>query len=400
MRPLNEELYRLLQLEFGRVEIANPGEHRTYGQPMLCSSDTVAVERSRPVRQVGEMYRVSCPFCGDTRQRLYISAWWGVWDDVQQTTHFGLVRCWHQECFEENSNRKLQLWDRVFGIPGRQVRSLTVRDGRVRPVHQPGSPAPSPGVEIPLLELPSHHPAITYLRGRQFDPDYLGLVYRLSFCVEAAAGMRFTGGRLIIPLYDSRGTRIWWQSRYIGDPPRGVPKYASCPGVPKAALGYNFDRAVRHQTIVIVEGPADVWRTGPWALGLLGKSVTPQLSSRLCGPLKSLRIQGVRPTVVLMLDPKQDAVALAKGRAHHMDTARDRLQAALGNLRVPVLPVWLPPHLDPGSAERSFLLDRIREEAKKAAVAVSFTKPRLSSRQSTSPGRREVRRRPASTTEI
>ncbi len=63
------------------------------------------------------------------------------------------------------------------------------------------------------------------------------------------------------------GIRVGWQARYVGEPRyRDMPKYYTCPGMPKSQLLYNFDSTMTKPFVVLVEGITDVWRIGtmPW----------------------------------------------------------------------------------------------------------------------------------------
>ena len=45
-----------------------------------------------------EDYRVNCPFCSDTRHRLYISCQWGVYDPFAGHSNIHLIRCYNENC--------------------------------------------------------------------------------------------------------------------------------------------------------------------------------------------------------------------------------------------------------------------------------------------------------------
>ena len=138
-------------------------------------------------------------------------------------------------------------------------------------------------------------------------------------------------------------------------------------------LAYNFERAVKHQTIVIVEGPGDVWSMGPQAMGLMGKTMNPALQQRFVASLK-LADPKQQQTVCVMLDPDQDPREVAKRKPHHIERLVHELRPALGNR---VFGVYLPPGMDPGSMDRDWLRDRIRERAAEEGLKVSFGRPAL-----------------------
>ena len=54
----------------------------------------------------------------------------------------------------------------------------------------------------------------------------------------------------------------------------GVQKYLLNPGFSKNAFPYNYDLAIKADTIVAVEGIKKVWKTGPNAIGTFGIQFT------------------------------------------------------------------------------------------------------------------------------
>ncbi len=73
MSPLNPDLFEALAASFGTVLIANEGERARVDYRPSWGSPKGQV-RLKAVRTVsGEYYRVDCPFCTDTRKRLWIN---------------------------------------------------------------------------------------------------------------------------------------------------------------------------------------------------------------------------------------------------------------------------------------------------------------------------------------
>ncbi len=128
---------------------------------------------------------------------------------------------------------------------------------------------------IPLHELPIQHSACDYLRQRGFDPALLGRRLQVGYCQRAEPCFGPAQGRLIIPVH-RRGQLVGWQARYLGDgyQLKGVHKYHSMPGMPRAELLYNHDQALAYPYVVVCEGPTDVWRVGPAAVALFGKTMS------------------------------------------------------------------------------------------------------------------------------
>lgn len=165
----------------------------------------------------------------------------------------------------------------------------------------------APGQMIPFVELPDGHPAVEYLRVRKFDIEEIRKfdpVRALYYCTNGqfslADGLGTTTGRLIFPVY-REGIIQGWQARYIdhfvdeaktlrrvwdgfkwkefsrdsegkwGD--HFVPKYYTCPGMPRFSVLYNFDTARQFREIAVVEGPLDQIAVGPACVGTFGKSI-------------------------------------------------------------------------------------------------------------------------------
>lgn len=186
-----------------------------------------------------------------------------------------------------------------------------------------------PGKCVPLAGLPAEHPAIVYLRTRDFEPSDLECQFGASYCYEEAPENRAIGlywkrlpggfkvtpqGRLILNV-DVRGIRQGWQARileyeaghfrYFWHPYecKWVPvlvkisqadggykwelrpdwarskfqwkpvKYRSANGIQRAEVLMGFDAAVHANTGygVIFEGPLDAARLGPPGMAYMGK---------------------------------------------------------------------------------------------------------------------------------
>jgi len=387
--PLNRTLYGLLVRRFGegRVNVTSPGVGISW--TLRCPANGPI--HSIPERKVlvsGEEYEVACPFCRDWKKRLSINHRWGVWDPETRSRNLWLAHCYNEECLADPTLQQ-QLYVMVYGRHADR-KDVTVLPGKAQDTLEL-RPAEPPGQMIRLDELARRHPrhhALVYLESRQFDPVALGQMYGVSYCPQSRYG--HATDRIIIPVRE-RGILYGWQARYIGDDFGGrslkdadVPKYWTMPGMPKRVLGYNMDQAVRHQTVAIVEGPADVWGFGPQAFAIFGKTLHPRMIQKLRAWLNLY--WGDEAAVVVLLDPDQDAKAKLGGRPHHIAKVaaalRDGLGRALGDR---VLPVYLPAGTDPGGLDRDFQRRAVREAAAKQGVPVMFgkagRKPALSANQ-------------------
>src|SRR5437016_2241770 len=96
MLCLNPILYSLLKERFGFVKVANEGEE-------LVGSYKYDPVRGQTVLDIisrGETYCVDCPYCKESRHRLYINHRYGTWDDISGSNNLHMVRCFNEECFK------------------------------------------------------------------------------------------------------------------------------------------------------------------------------------------------------------------------------------------------------------------------------------------------------------
>lgn len=184
-----------------------------------------------------------------------------------------------------------------------------------------------PGEVVPLTSLPKEHPACIYLRQRGFDPQKLGEVYSVSYCVEENPDGAFYGsmplglrnsplGRIIFPIIGIDGEELGWQARAIvlkdrdGDDwlwsgkewvemtkygevmhssPRftsglagALKKYVNAKGMRRNSSFFGIrqawemmkDRPLSQREVVLMEGALDVAKGGPPCVALLGKSMS------------------------------------------------------------------------------------------------------------------------------
>src|SRR5262249_5133737 len=142
---------------------------------------------------------------------------------------------------------------------------------------------------------------------------------------------------------------VGWQARYIGgEPPGGVPKYYTMPGMAKGECLYNFDLASAHPFVVVCEGVTDAWSFGPEAVALFGK----KLSGPQARLIASTWGQGA---VIILLDGDASEEAL---EAHD----------ALGSSVRKKVIVQLPPEQDPGGLPRDGLRQLVFREALRQGV--------------------------------
>jgi hypothetical protein len=299
MPYLNPDLHQALTVAFTDVSVTSDGELRQV-QTLPDWQDGGRL-RSQVVAS-GEQYRVNCCYCNDTRQRLYFSYQWAQPDDGSDNLH--LVKCFNEDCLATRARQKALL-KRVYPL-GRERCPSPLAVPAVTPA--PFVPSLPDGILVPLDALADAHPAVAYLRQRNFDPAALWETWQVQFCELSVTARPSPSQRLVIPIYTLESQTVTrlagWQARYVGECADDVPKYLSCKGMKKSQLLYGLPAAVGSQgPVVLVEGPTDVWRLGPGAVALFGKDMSRQQQELLDRHLAG------RPVVVFLDRDAQDKAA-------------------------------------------------------------------------------------------
>ncbi len=308
--------------------------------------------------QGGEYYRVCCPYCYDTRYRLYVSHMFGKKDRDGVPMTF-LAVCYNENCLENWEHRRhfldaLRHWD---GLSDADIgRGITLTDEQLV--------FDWPGPVTRIDQLPDDHDAVAYVRGRGFSTEILGRYYGVAYCHHSVHF--YAAKRLIVPVY-ADGEMKGWQARYVGElrwknkdkQDSLPPKYYTCPRMKRSKLIGNFDNARKYKTMVLVEGWFDVFACGPWT-GCIFGNFTSAYQRRML--IEEAKANG--QSVVFMLDPEEfesESSVLAMS-----ELARE--------LPAKFAAVKLPAGTDPGALGRPFLLDYITASAAEQGVEVAFAK--------------------------
>lgn len=343
VEPLNPVLYNLLQHKFGSVRIHNPG---CTAQSRFVRS---AADPTRVVKEdytAGEYYAVCCPFCNDCDHKLWINYRYGS----EFNKHTGrrektyLACCYKNECIRV-PGRSQQLEDLVFGQHRRGLLKpplLQVEDD-----FAPPPPISPPGEIVDLCDLPDSHPALAYLRSRNFDPATLSAQYGVGVCTVPNTSYSLMRNRIYIPVTANKQL-VGWQGRAVGD--AGHPKYYNSPGMQKSRILYNYDAASAQPFVVVVEGIPSVWRVGVAAICLFGKFMSHW--QRV-----TIATTWVQKPIFLLLDndaAKETEKCFTELRRHDAQ----------------VIPVFLPDERDPADYPREELVALLNRTA--AAVGVDI----------------------------
>ncbi len=344
-QSLCPDLYnRLLKRFPGGVVMANHGESFI----QQTSYDANQGRYYTHVLHSGEYYRVNCPFCGDTKKRLWVNHAYNQLDANGREMRF-LATCYNENCLSDFEKWK-RFNDVIYGFQNAQNRNqspFAVYEGIIE---DPSKPAQMPGPvcqEVALL--PAAHKAVQYMCGeRRYSRDMLTR-YQISYCAQAHPQYRAAQDRIVFPIVMDEKL-VGWQCRYIGDADWHVtPKYYGLPGMRKRNMLYNFDRAKHMPFVVVVEGPTDVHVIGDAAVAVLGKHLSRYQVQRLVSTWEG------KP-IVMLFD----------------SDARDEMRGAVQDLvnyrQNPVVEVELHEGFDPGDYDQITLWNTIHARARDRGI--------------------------------
>ncbi len=184
-----------------------------------------------------------CPFCGKGSGKHHMGYHLSA----------GYVNCW--KCGYHNlAHTVAVLTNSMFMQAVRLLERVDHEQSRPKLIGKYTPPTSS------LLSQPHDK----YLRRRRLDPMEMMRLWNLQ-----GIGLHSTlSWRILIPIY-YQGKAVSWSTRSIG---KASPKYVSASPSEEAMnhreLLYGEDYC-RH-AIIIHEGPADVWQTGPGSVALFG----------------------------------------------------------------------------------------------------------------------------------
>lgn len=268
---LNPTLFSRMERVFSRVGVHKPRE------PLITTTAwRTAQESEEIVIAHGEQYKVNCPFCKDTRTRLYVNHTYGQPDDAGRLRY--IARCYNEDCLKQEEHREAlkQLLTAFINLPNRKSMAIRPMAAAWSSPVERGRPE-LPEDVIPLVDLHAmipNHVAISYmLQERWYSWDMIRQ-YNVLYCFRSQKWPTATN-RIIFPCYAS-GELYGWQARYIGKPyHKRIPKYFNLPGMQKESHFYNWDVAKTGPALVITEGVPAVHFLGNMAVATLGKTVSP-----------------------------------------------------------------------------------------------------------------------------
>jgi hypothetical protein len=335
--PLNSELYRRLQKNVGNVVVANSGES-------FIATTRRGLDGSprQHISHSGEYYRVCCPYCRDTRHRLWVNHRFGVFDENTRSKNTHLAICYNENCLAHPATRQ-RFENAIFrGMNWAQRKAVAVKQGEAQ--EEELKVVSPPGTLVPVNQLPTDHKVVAYLQTRGYSPEELGEQFHVAYCEFSDSRYPAAADRIVASVVMD-GQLVGWQCRFIGDidwKQAGIAKYYTRPGMPRRMMFYNYEQAKQYPLVVLTEGISDVWAVGPQGVAILGKHLHHMQERLLCETWGN-------GTLIVMLDP--DA-------KDEVDNIVHRLEHKFAG---GVIPVYLE-GCDPGDLDREVIWEHISEE--------------------------------------
>ena len=343
----NPRLYKVLRKVIGETpRIVNPGEPcrlvNVYPEFSLVPRTEYLLASATPG---GEQYAVSCPYCHDSRQRLYVSHMWDA-EFVSQNCRYHcsdrLVHCFNEQCMDNPIHRQ-DLVNKLRLAMGEvtEIDENEISESESPQVNELAHQCKMPDDFKSLTDACTPIEVLTYLHERGFDPEWLATRWGVGW---VPCHGKFAHPMIVIPVYQN-GEFWFWQGRLVpldGQPDgplerdmttgKPYPKYYFPHGVKKAWALYNLDKARTHETVFVVEGVTDAWAVGEAAVARFGKELS-------MAQLRLLTTQCFGKHIIIVPD-SDDPQALDAARAEAM---RMELQSAFASVKLSLLPEGIDP---------------------------------------------------------
>lgn len=201
--------------------------------------------------------QVTCPDCGDQSSKGYAKKYLGI------SLSTGAANCWR--CGRKNTATVLAA---ITGVPVARVRERLDGARMAAPLVRRTGRLVVPAGVGPMG--PGHR---AYLAARGLDAAVVARVWGVCGIGQVGGAWRPLRWRLYIPIHH-HGEVVSWTTRTIQ--PNVRTRYVSAAHEQEVIhhkdILYGADYA--HHTIIIHEGPVDVWATGPGAVATLGTGYT------------------------------------------------------------------------------------------------------------------------------
>ena len=204
---LNEKLYYAIKAVFGETpKIVNEGMPATLRDihPQFTFVPKITNLGTKNTTG-GEQYVVNCPFCGDKRQRLYISYLWDSTFSIEGCDYHAseyLMNCFNEGCLSKEKNPDNEKHAiQVINALRETMRSPSILDVSGAELGESsGSIAnqvPYPQGTVDLANAPEY--VLNYIHNRGFtveELDYFKVKYLSYFG-------KFKHGLLVLPVYQN-----------------------------------------------------------------------------------------------------------------------------------------------------------------------------------------------------
>lgn len=244
--------------------------------------------RTKGKNMSGKFIGVNCPFCNDTTYHGGISPQHPLW--------FSCWRC--------GSSRLEKVISSILKIPWTEA-SRRIRESEITEEYKEEKEKKPFSLPDDCCSMRKRHK--DYLRKRGFDPDFLESEYRLL----GTGSYSDYPNRIIVPVY-SEGKIVSFIGRDITGEQSA--RYKACAEEKEVIhykrLLYNYDRVVKQDRCVVVEGVTGVWKLGKCAVATFGIRYT----------LEQLRLLTVFKKVIVFFDSDPKARLFSERLCNHLET--------------------------------------------------------------------------------
>lgn len=266
---LNQALFEALRkLNKGNApKIVNAGQTGRFRVEMIAGKPTLHGE--------GEQYSINCPFCGDTRQRLYVHHMFGRIHHVHGFNQPGQQLVTLAYCHNETKRIKLIGYVEGYLKVDATAQTMDFLNQRNSAGANLQHSCPGMGETTPLQDLHRGHPAVEYLIGRGFDPGYLGRTCGAVLMVKHPDPYigKISDGRIGFGHHIDGKLKLWHaRLAYDAGKKKWPPKWWFPSGTIK--VPWNVDVASHFPVVVLCEGILSAVNAGPAAIAIGGKTIT------------------------------------------------------------------------------------------------------------------------------
>ena len=193
--------------------------------------------------------QICCPFCGDHSHHLGFHA------------EYSAFKCWR--CGKHTAK---EVFTSISKIPFHEIREKYYgKEGRPS-IRKSKEKASLTKISLPKEFQDLSKPHKTYLTDRNFDWQKIKSLYNIM----GTGPIGSWKNRIIMPVYHD-GILATYTSRDITD--KSDQRYKACSAINEAReikhCLYGYDM-IPGKSVIVVEGPTDVWRLGPGSVATFG----------------------------------------------------------------------------------------------------------------------------------